>query len=133
MSGVDALGLALGVLSVTLSILDRYRGRIKSQELSSLCLELEIVEENYRNSIEELFGEIFTRNEVQQLLSDPQGRKWKESSLTKRLTEVLGDRSRLLFNTADHIKETLEELKRHLPVCFAEALELGNWVADYPI
>ena len=115
-TGLDAVGLALAVLPAVVQLLGTYSGRVKNEEVTFLNLSLRNTERIYKNAVEDLLKEIISSAEIRQLLEDPEGVRWHDSSLSTRLTDHLGGHSEEMFETARQISETMNKLKENLPV-----------------
>lgn len=121
-TGVEAAGLVLGSFPILVEGLKMFHNGVDTIKmmrrskfevvLRRFLRDIEIQSWTYHNTCQTLLGGLLTPAELDGLLKDPKGLKWKtpelETALSLRLGPGAADR---FVVTAMHLAETLEEMK----------------------
>lgn len=122
MSGVEVAGLVLGSIPLVVAALEHYAEGVESikkgwryrLELQSLANDLEAEYGRFLLTCERLLRDIVSEEELELLMKDPGGPRWKDTELENKL------RKRLQFSYATYLKciddmaRTLREIQTKL-------------------
>ena len=116
MIGVDVVGLALAILPVVFEAVDWYSGRIRGRDSKLLADSLKNNTKIFTNSIEILLQNVVPAQRVQVLLSDLEGKAWKDEWFQEAVEERLGSQADDILGKILDIYKTALNLKQKLPV-----------------
>jgi hypothetical protein len=122
MSGLEALGVVLGVLPLVISALGSYAEGVQTirrmlrckWELDTLITTLETEEVLFRNTCEVLLEGIGGPVEMEELLKNPGGHLWKKGELGERLETRLSTSYAVFFKRIVDMKDALESFKMRI-------------------
>lgn len=132
MSGVEAAGFVLAVFPLLISALEHYRESaevLKSwwgfkKEYKKCKQNINIQRLIFEENLEELLAPVIKDDDqLNLLLAEPGGTRWKDPDLEMRLKERLPKSYELYLGIIREIKDVMEELKQELgisKVCLQE-------------
>ncbi|KAK3946883.1 hypothetical protein QBC32DRAFT_115133 [Pseudoneurospora amorphoporcata] len=129
MSGIEVVGLVLGVLPIVIQALQGYKSIMSSlrnveSDIQALILGLETERVRLRTSCELLLEGIVPADDIDRLLEDPFSEKWKALGVANKLKIRLYDAITTYQKTIDDMKTVEAELKRRLGFMLQEDGEL---------
>ena len=118
MSGVEAIGLLLGVVSVLISAIEHYddvlgpihRYRKFNSKSQMFCDEYETERTVFQAECQLLLGEFVGLSTAQEMLSDPAHPFWRDKSLSTRFEGRLGNLGPTCLSTVSKMKSKLKEI-----------------------
>ena len=138
MSGIEAVGLVLGVLPLVVEGLEKYSTAVSTtekflhcgRELRNLRRRLNAENEIFRNTCELLLRNITNETDTSILIADPTGEPWKNSELEERLKKALGSSYKTCCETMKDMHYTIDDLRKHLHL---RPAEVGALVSQQPV
>ncbi|KAF2870783.1 hypothetical protein BDV95DRAFT_447251, partial [Massariosphaeria phaeospora] len=125
MSGLEVAGVVLGAFPLLISGIEHWRDVAKvggffwrlRKEYTKCQRDIQFHEIVYRKNLRELLLPLIPdSDEVAQLIADPGGQRWTDTTLQEQLENRLHESYQLYHHTITEMNEIAEELKKEL--CF---------------
>lgn len=123
MSGLEVAGVVLGAFPLLISVLEHYREASelatdwwKVKRVYKRCKDdLKFYRLFYEGTIEKLLLPLIVNNEeLELLLGNPMGPKWKDPALEIQLKERLGKSYELYLETIKDINMSVQDIQEHM-------------------
>ena len=123
MSGIEVAGLLLGTFPLLISALEHYRQTAEvledwwqiKKEYKKCKNEIKVQELVFENSLERfLLPLVVDDDDVNELMSEPGGLKWRDPALEQKLKDRLPKSYDLFLDTMHDIQATMEGLSEEL-------------------
>lgn len=119
MSGLELVGLALGLVSVIQLGIDRYKRGLAGKEMRQLSRSFGTQKRIYLNTIEEILSSFVSDSKLTELLQDPNGKAWQDPKLSDELKNHLGEAYPEFIDIMTDVKEMMDGLQKiFAPVCW---------------
>ena len=120
MSGVEALGLVLGVLPLLVSAIEHYDDALGpihcyrrfDSRTQMFCDEYETERTVFQAECQLLLGEFVGLETAQKMISDPSHPSWRDGNLCRDLEGSLGQLGTRCLSTIDKMKYKLKEIDK---------------------
>ena len=118
MSGVEAVGLLLGIVPLLVSAIEHYedvlrpirRYRAYGSKSQRFCDELETQRNVYQAECQLLLGEFVGPDTAREMLCNPQHPSWREPILSKSFESRLGSLGPTCLSVVSRINSSLKEI-----------------------
>lgn len=118
-TAMEAIGLLLGSIPLVISVLEYYpegiriikRSRRYKRELASIARRLRLESSILQNTCEKLLESFTTCEELEALIAEPGGPRWKDRDLDKRLRSFLGSSYTDYKESVDDMVQAKKELE----------------------
>lgn len=122
MSGIEIVGLILGITPLIISAIEDYRAGLEPfkiwaryrKELKNLKMVLDLETAKLLNTCEMLLETVVSQSELAQLLREPNGPLWSDQSLHQKLEDTLGRSYAPFFSCLLEFDDALSELQEKL-------------------
>ncbi|ELR10334.1 hypothetical protein VC83_07938 [Pseudogymnoascus destructans] len=124
MTGIEVAGIVLAVLPLFISALENYENGLDpiraflefDSELPNQIRKLRDQHINYNLTMKGLLLSIADSEDVEEMISDPGGVRWKDSVMQKRLEERLDESYQAYLDTIKHIEEIMKTIAKDLKI-----------------
>lgn len=130
MSGIEAVGLVLGVFPVCVKLVNAYREKVRDEEVHQLDRSLNNRATIFLNATIELLAAVVSKRELSAMLEDPNAELWHNEAFNMKLRTQLGNRCDIPIATLEYRYSALVILTAYHQRChtaFQYCVEdLGN-------
>lgn len=136
---MEAVGLLLGSIPIIISVLEHYpegirmmrRSRRYTRELASIARRLRLESSILQNTCEKLLENFTTYEELEALIAEPGGARWKDRDLDKRLRGFLGSSYMDYKESVDDMVEAKKELEILLRLDSNGKVNISSQIIQY--
>lgn len=123
-TGIEAAGIVLAVLPLFISALEHYSEGLDPMRAffefdSQWPVQIRKLRDqhiNYNLTLKLLLSSIAEPDEVEEMIADPGGSRWKDNSMQRRLEERLDESYSAYLDTIKRIEEIMKEIAKDLKV-----------------
>ena len=114
MSGLEAVGLILGVIPLIIAGVGQCKDNLAGKEMRQLERHFKTQHNIFLNNIEELLSTLVSDTHLEQLMKDPHGEAWRDKAVSAKLEEQLGGAYQSFEEIMEDVKVMMEDLRERL-------------------
>ena len=114
MSGLEIVGVILGVAPLIFSSIEYWKSGITGKEMRQLERRFKTQHNIFLNTIEEIFSPFVSDGQLIRLLENPTGPNWQDPQMSASLKEHLGGSYESFEGIVEDVKNMMIELQETL-------------------
>ena len=114
MSGLEITGVVLGLVPIITGGIELWKTKLTIREIRQLERSFKTQRNIFMNTIEEILSPLASDTQLKQLLDHPDGEAWKDTRLSSKLEEHMGESYQSFKEILEDVQGMLTDLRRIL-------------------